>query len=181
MRALWGARKQNARLEVPGKDVSILRTPEDLPEIPDGIDLAETVAASDNILLLGKLKEMGIGEETLAKLKSLDGMATSTGKFLSISLEKTHRMYFFQLVALMEIAEKLRTTELADANIKGEQRAFFLKCYTDMVKEAGRGYNNMMQGAQGLVSMLLASSDKPGAPAGNSKPGWTRRMLKKRK
>lgn len=145
---------------------------------PTAIELADVVSESDNVLLRKGLTKLGISQKTLDRLKTLDGLARSSGQFLSISLEKTHRMYFLQLVQLMEVSDQLRERLLAKVGEQGyindpEARAFFNKNYIDMVKEAGSGYKLMMEGAAAMVRMLQAASGEQGGGA-KKKPGWGR-------
>lgn len=156
------------------------RSPSDLPPaappiVPTSATLAEVVSEADNEMLRNGLKKLGVSAETLTKLKDLDGLAQSAGHFLSISLEKTHRMYFLQLVHLMELADSIRIRLNKPKGEEGyvesdEARAFFTKNYTDIVKEVGNGYKNMLNGAEAMVSML---STARGAPVANRKKmGW---------
>lgn len=133
------------------------------------------ISEQDKELLHKGLSKLGVSESTLQKLRDLDGLAQSTGHFLSISLEKTHRMYFLQLVHLMELADSVRLRLMipkdADGYIdKDEARAFFQKNYNDMVKEVGNGYKNMLAGAEAMVSMLSTAKQIP--HANRKRMGW---------
>jgi hypothetical protein len=138
------------------------------------------VGEADNAILMGKMKEMGLSEKTLSTLKTLDGMAPNTGKFLSMSLEKTHRIYFAQVMTLFEVANTFRETYLSpDYKCSNEERVFFHKTYTEMVREFGRAYSLMMQGAQAMVKMISASKNSMAVGGVKAKPGWQRRSLNK--
>ncbi len=156
------------------------RRPKEMSDMtPESVELAQMVSASDNELLRKGLKELGVSDKMLERLKTLDGLARSSGHFLSISLEKTHRLYFIQLIGLNEVADELRGRLLAKSGDPGfidndELRSYLNRNYVEMVKEAGNGYKIMMEGATNMVRMLNAASgkDDPGAPTG--KPKWGR-------
>lgn len=156
------------------------RDPSDLPAAPRSVELAELVSETDNIILRDGLAKLGVSSKMIERIKNLDGLATSSGKFLSVSLEKTHRMYFLQLVSLMEMGDELRERLMIPAGQEGyiandEARAFFNKNYIDMVKEAGNGYKQMLEGAQAMVRMMAAM--QPTTPEGRKrKPGFNKML-----
>ncbi len=157
---------------------------------PSAVNLALGIAEQDGKILLKGLKELGISERTLERLKKLDDLAQSNGHFLSVSLQTTHRMYFVQLVEMMEMAQKMKAdyidAELEDpakpgvklSRLSHEERAWFYKCYTEMVKEAGKGYVTMMEGTKAMVMMLKAAAGDGDKPA-SSKPKWHTRAAAK--
>lgn len=183
LKALWGKKTANspAGPEAPRAGEVLNRGPLDLPKgTPAAIELAEMVSDQDNAMLREGLKKLGVRTETIERLRTLDGLARSSGHFLSISLEKTHRMYFLQLVHLMELSDDLRAKLMAKPGEDGyivddEARAAFNKNYAEMVKESGRGYALMMEGAAAMVKMMQAAKgddDQPGG--GMKKPKWGR-------
>lgn len=159
---------------------------------PDAVNLALGIGEQDAKILLKGLKELGLSDATLGRLRKLDDLAQSNGHFLSVSLQTTHRMYFVQLVEMMEMAQKMKTDfidfEQEDPKNPGtkltrlshEERAWFYKCYTEMVKEAGKGYVTMMEGTKAMVMMLKAASGDGDKPA-NAKPKWHTRQAPKKK
>lgn len=179
LRALFGNVADAEGAQPPREAEVMNRTPQGLPS-PGGVELAQVVGEADNLILRDGLKKLGVSEKTLERLKTLDGLAKSSGHFLSISLEKTHRMYFLQLVHLMEVSDDLRERLLAKEGEKGyigddEARAYFNRNYAEMVKEAGSGYKLMMEGAQAMVKMLQAAKGDEELPGGGTKkPGWGR-------
>ncbi len=149
------------------------------PMTPESVELAQMVSEADNEILQRGLKKLGVSESMLKRLKNLDGLARSSGHFLSISLEKTHRLYFLQLVGLNEVADELREKLLAKPGQPGhivdaEARAYFNRNYAEFVKEAGNGYKLMMEGASNMVRMLQAAKGDDDAPGPSGKPKWSR-------
>lgn len=182
LKALWPISRSAHGPSVPeAKTAEVMnRKPRQMSDLtPESVELAQMVSESDNELLRKGLKELGVSDKMVERLKTLDGLARSSGHFLSISLEKTHRLYFLQLIGLNEVADELRTRLLAKPNEDGyitndEARAFLNRNYAEMVKEAGNGYKIMMEGASNMVRMLAAAkgNDDPTGPTG--KPKWGR-------
>lgn len=160
------------------------RSPSDLPLAAagdSGVELAELVSDQDNKILADGLKRLGMSEALVKKIKDLDRLAESSGKLISVSLQKTHGMYLVQLFHLMEMADDLRerlskkSTDEGYEAMSSQDRAFLLRCYTEMVKESGNGYEKMLKGAQVMTEMLLgAGGDNSNAPVVKRKPGWGR-------
>ena len=165
------------------------RQPKDLPQMPgmsqEDVELALAISDADNRILREGLAKMGINERTIAKLKGLEGLASSSGKFVAVALEKTHRMYFLQIVGLFEMADEMKERflvpkpnpekpgEFLDPVGDDETRALYYRNFTEMVKEGGRGYKQIMDGTEALVRMIMAAKgggDKP--KTGQKKPGW---------
>jgi hypothetical protein len=164
------------------------RTIPELQDIgPESVDLAQMVAESDNEILRKGLKELGVSDEMLERMKTLDGLARTSGHFLSVSLEKTHRLDFLQLIHLHEVADGLRQKLLAKAGAPGhiaddETRSYLNRNYVELVKAGGEGYKLMMEGAQAMVRMLAAAQgdDPEDKPTGTGKPRWGRTGAKKK-
>lgn len=196
LNALYGGMGATSKEVRPPGEVEVLtRSPDGAPDAldeelpaPKDINMALAIAEADMQAMRDGLKKMGIGEATLEKLKTLDTLAKNDGLFLSISLRTTHRMYFVQAVNLMEAADGLKKRyldpiqdpdkapgEMKDnKNCSDEERAYFYKCYHEMVKESGRAYSLMMAGTEAMVRMLKAAGggDKP---KGHTKPKWHQR------
>jgi hypothetical protein len=180
LKALWSkvdavdGHKAPTKGEVMNREMSIVP-----PVDPEGVELAQMVSEADNEILRKGLKKLGVSEKMISRLKTLDGLAKSSGHFLSISLEKTHRLYFLQLLGLNEVADELRGRLLAKAGEPGyvnddEARACFNRNYAEYVKEAGNGYKLMMEGASAMVRMLQAAKGDEDGPTGGGKPKWSR-------
>lgn len=182
LKALWSnSRSVHGNPAPEAKTVEVMnRRPKQMSDLtPESVELAQMVSESDNELLRKGLKKLGVSDKMVERLKTLDGLARSSGHFLSISLEKTHRLYFLQLIGLNEVADELRARLLAKPDEPGwvagdEERAFLNRNYSEMVKEAGNGYKIMMEGAANMVRMLAAAkgNDDPTGPTG--KPKWGR-------
>lgn len=145
------------------------------------ISLVDIVSKADKLMLEGGLEKLGVAKEYIEKIRNLDGLAESNGKFLSASLETIHRMYFLQLVQLFGISEALQKRLAAKPGEDGyladdEARAWFNKNYIEMVKESGNGYSLMMDGAQAMVRMMIAAGDAGGAPGKKRKPGFNKML-----
>lgn len=184
LRALWSRANEDihgingpkvtTETEALNRDISVL------PGMtPEGVELAQMVSESDNELLRKGLKKLGVSDKMLSRLKTLDGLAKSSGHFLSISLEKTHRLYFLSLIGLNEVADELRQRLLAKEGEPGyiasdESRAYFNRNYAEFVKESGNGYKLMMEGAANMVRMLQAANGDEDAGAALGKPKWSR-------
>jgi hypothetical protein len=165
------------------------RLPKDLPQMPgmsqEDVELALAISDADNRILREGLAKMGINDRTIAKLKGLEGLASSSGKFVAVALEKTHRMYFLQIVGLFEMADEMKEqylvpkpdkddpTKLIPPIFDDEIRAMYYRNYTEMVKQGGAGYKQIMEGTEALVRMIMAAKGGGnGKPKGQRKPGW---------
>lgn len=124
-------------------------------------DVMAQIANMDRQILEKGFEKLGISEQTIQQLRDLEGLAANGGKFLSVSVESTHKMYFIQLVRLFEKAEQINKTYLQDKNLSAKDHAYWFRLYTDMVKEHGKGYQMMFQGAEALIAMLQASGRMP--------------------
>ena len=153
------------------------RKPLDLPADPDGVELAQMVAKADRELHEKGLKKLGVSKDMLKRLRGLEGLARSSGHFIAISLETTHRSYYLQVLELMETAYRLRERLMAKAGEVGyiaddEARACLNKNYVEMVKEAGRAYELMLKGAQAMVQMIVDTKGLEMPTGKKKKPGW---------
>lgn len=157
------------------------RTPISLPDTPPGaVELAEMVSDADKTFHEAGLKKLGVSDKLIERIRNLDSLAPSSGSFIALSLEKTHRSYYLQLMELMEMAQDLRARLMAKAGEPGyigddKARAFFNKNYIEMVKEAGRGFELMLGGAQAFVKMLMDTNGENAGGNGGAtkkKPGW---------
>jgi hypothetical protein len=180
LRALYGHKGVDNEISAPTATDAARRTPADRPTPPNDeidIQMAELVTDSNNRLFHSKLEELGISEKMRKKLLSLDGLAKNAGTLLTTSLDKTHRIYFVQLIELAEDLTQLR----ADLNERTDaggykiddhvHRSFYLKVAVEMAKELGRGYNTMLTGTEAMVR-IIGGQKKPGGKSNRAKPGW---------
>lgn len=155
------------------------RTPADRPTQPEDVELAELVTDQDNKILADGLKRLGMSDELVKKVRDLDRLAESSGKLISVSLQKTHGMYLVQLFNLMDMADKLKDRLAKKQGDEGFEpmsnldRAFLQRNYTEMVREAGNGYKLMLSGALAMTEMLKGATEQGGGVV-KKKPGWTR-------
>jgi hypothetical protein len=130
------------------------------------------------------LAKLGVKPETIQKLRDLEGLARDGGRFLSMSVQKTHEIYFLQLIKLFEEAERIRKDYLDNDEISAKDKAFWRRMYLDMVKESGKGYKLTFDGARALAEMMMAGMpdprpaqvDRPSIPPPSRKrerPGFT--------
>jgi hypothetical protein len=133
-------------IEIPG------RTPE---------EVTAQILEADRALMAEGLAKLGVKPETIQKLRDLEGLARDGGRFLSMSVQKTHEIYFLQLVKLFEEAERIRTEFLDKDDISPKDKAFWRRLYLDMVKESGKGYQNTFDGARALAEMMMSSMPGP--------------------
>jgi hypothetical protein len=183
--ALYGDPARAASVEVSPAEAMQRSMGEVAPPAPSTIELASIVSEADNEILRAGLEKLGVSPATIEKFKNLDALAKTSGHFLSVSLEKVHRMYFLQLVNLMELGDSIRARLMIPVGQEGylsdeEARAYANKNYIDIVKTTGDGYKNMLQGAQAIVAMLKGSSgeDPKGA---KRKPGFSKLVSPPRK
>ncbi len=147
---------------------------------PASVELRDLIRQPDLDRYYDALKRSGVSAKHLEKMTALDGLATSTGMALSVSLQKTHQNYVRQLHMLSDVCdelhEQLKGTRMPDGTLiplSPEERSFLYRCYTEMVKEQGRGYQLMFEGTQALVRMMMMGrGDDPGNGAPQKKPGW---------
>ena len=154
------------------------RRPDDLIALAPGIELVDQVAEMDREIYRGALKEYGVSEKQLKKLKALDGLAKNGGRLLSVSLQMTHQNYVGQLHNLADVAdqikERLNGKEMQDGStqpLDAEEYSYLAKVYVECVKQAGAGYELMMKGTEAMVRMMAAAK---GTGIGNEKAqaGW---------
>lgn len=162
------------------------------------VNLTTIVDEEDARMLLEGLRAIGLPEKDLKRIKDLSALAKSNGHFIASSLQTTHRSYFVQVMELTTVARNLKERYLDDVEeedkdnpgskkmirnnrCSDEERAYFYKCYTEMVKEAGRAYEIMMNGAQAMIRMLQAAGGNDDDDQANAKPAWHKRSGKEKK
>lgn len=180
---------QNPTKEIPRApgDLEVMnRTTGDLP-LPEGtseddknsvagsLQLVSLVSPEDTKRLINGLKAFDFSEASLEKIKSLGKLAENTGRFIAVSLEKTHQNYVVQQFGLMELAADIRKRLMIpkggeDYVSDEETRAFLHKNYVEMVRESGRGVERMLQVAEVITRMLESASSK--TKNAQTKRGW---------
>lgn len=144
------------------------------------VELMELVTQAERDLHMKGLQAIGVNEETLKKLRQLDGLASSTAAFIAMGLEKTHRLYYLAVCDLKTVADQIKERYLDDpAAVDDEQRPFYYRNYIDAVKEFGRAYDLFIQGA--AVILRIVGDANGNAPGGSGKPGkpkFTGRSIK---
>ena len=176
--ALWGRGHVDAKgPSTPEQADTLFR---EIPDrAPTGIELATMVGKLDRLSHEKGLRKLGISEPLLERIRNLDGLAPTSGHFIAIALENTHRSYYVQSMQLMELAETLHRRLVAPKGSAGAvedevDRACFNRNYTDMVREAGRAYELMLTGAQAMVEMMLKMRDHDGGRRAPKSAGWGR-------
>lgn len=184
LRALWGKLKAGAdEVEILGEMDSLRRTERDIPEgAPPAIEIIDIIDDNEKRLMSEGLLKLGASAAVVAKLNLLDGLASTAGHFLAHSLQKTHRMYFLQIINLADEAERIKKTldedDLKTAADKSKMTAFdraqLLKVYVEMVKEFGHAYSLNLDGAQAMVNMMeKVGQGAPSDKKPKSRAGWS--------
>lgn len=151
-----------------------------MPEEKAGVELLQLVDQAERDLHMKSLEAIGVNEGTLTKLRKLDGMASSTGAFIAIGLEKTHRLYYLAVVDLKTVADQIKERYLDDPGaVTDEQRPFYYRNYIDAVKEFGRAYDLFLQGAAIILKIVGQNSGiEPSTGKTKAKLGFSGRSLK---
>ncbi len=187
LKALYGGTCTEYDLPRPGLHESTTRTAKDIPAqeeidakamIPEDVELTDVITTEDSAHFRKGLKNMGVSERMLKKIKNLDGLAKSGGQFLAASLKMTHGLYVFQLTKLDEqidgILDDLNNDRIETdpkKKMSHEDRSYLLNCYATLVQESARGYRLNLQGTKAMVDMIRAAREKTGGQT-NKKPGW---------
>lgn len=116
---------------------------------------------ADRELMANGLSKLGLKPSTIQKLRDLEGLAEGSGKFLSMSVQTMHQMFFGQMMHLFERAEHIRETFLMKEDLPVKERMYWNRLYMDMVREIGKGYKLTFDGARALTEMLLAGLPAP--------------------
>lgn len=156
------------------------RKPEDRPpQLPqnatDSLKVISLVSPEDTERLLDGLANFDFSAKSLERIRLLGNLAADTGRFIAVSLEKTHQNYIVQQFGLMELAADIRRRLSipkgeADYVSDEETRAMLHHTYVEMVKESGRGVNLSIEMAEVITRMLEAAGSK--AKKGKVKMGW---------
>lgn len=152
------------------------REEDDLPphtgESKAGVELLALVSEAERELHLKGLAAQDLDAKTIEKIRNLEGLATSTGAFIVMALENTHRGYYVLVMQLKSVAEDIKKKYLDDpvpggpddgtsVKIDAALKPFYYRNFIDAVKAFGDAYNNFLQGAAIILKM--------GAPADDGK------------
>lgn len=145
-----------------------------------GVELIQLVDEAERELHLKGLEAIGVNEQTLKKLRRLDGLASSTAAFIAIGLEKTHRLYYLAVVDLKTVADQIKERYLDDPTaVTNEERPYYYRNYIDAVKEFGRAYDLFLQGAAVILRIVGQASGEPvDGKKKKARLGFTGRSLK---
>lgn len=151
-----------------------------LPSEKQGVELIELVDEAERELHMKGLEAIGVNEDTLVKLRKLSGLATSTGAFIAIGLENTHRLYYLAVVDLKTVADQIKTRYLDDPKaVSDSDRPYYYRNYIDAVKEFGRAYDLFIQGAAIILRIVGQGGDEgEDKKPKRSKLGFTGRSMK---
>jgi len=144
-------------------------------EVPEKItdnQMAEVISHQDREILRHGLSKSGIKDSTIDKLRTFDGFAANTGKFLAGSLDLTHRMMIYQTVALFERAEKIKLDYLDDDSLCHEARIEWQRAYNEIAELVQKSYDRTLQGTQVLVNIMRAKKDDEGNNIKKRKPSF---------
>lgn len=181
LNALYGSGKSPNKTS---KMTAMKRRESDIPDDPEpeaevNIELVEQVAEMDREAYRAALKQYGVSDRQLNKLKALDGLAKNGGRLLSVSLQMTHQNYVGQLHNLAEVADELKDrmsgNVMQDGSIQPldiEEHSSLARAYIECVKEAGKGYSLMMAGTEAMVRMMAAARSGNAGAQPKAVSGW---------
>lgn len=171
--ALYGSVDGSKIVELDESSV-LVRDKGDIPSLVENSHRAEEMMKQDRELMRTSLKAAGISPGTIEKIRSLDGLATNTGRMVSASLDYTHRLHIFATAALLEEMIYIRETHLRDPNIDGMVKVFWQRAFNEIADLLGKANDRTMNTASALAAMMKSrSKDQPGASANpKGKPGW---------
>lgn len=166
LKALWGNPSKMPTTEA--TDV-IYKRQKDVP-IGEGLtdeEKKKILDAQDKAIALEGFEKLGVSSQTIEKLRTLDGLATSGAKFLSLSVTTSYQMFTIAQIHLFEETEKLRE-RLNDPNIGGDERLMLRRLYLDYNRELARGHQLQFDAAASVVRMQMAASESKRIGAGNT-------------
>lgn len=143
------------------------------------VELFQLVDAAEKELHLKGLEAIGVNENTLKKLRRLDGLASSTAAFIATGLENTHRLYYLAVVDLKTVADQIKERYLDKPDaVTDEERPYYYRNYIDAVKEFGRAYDLFLQGAAIILKIVGQTKDGDGPGKKKTKLGFSGRSIK---
>ncbi len=153
--------------------------PSSVPSEQNSTELLELVSKAENELHMKSLIALGVEAKTVDKLRKLDGMASSTGAFIAIGLQKTHRLYYLAVVDLKTVADQIKERYLDPPDaVTDMERPFYYRNYIDAVKEFGRAYDSFIQGAAMILKIVNQNAGEEGKPT-KAKLGFSGRAVKR--
>lgn len=127
--------------------------------------MGEIVAANEADIIRGGLRDAGIKEETLEKLRKLGGLNLSGGRFLVATLDMSHKMMVYQAVSLMEEADFIKANYLHNEEMSHEDRYNWQRAYNEIAELLGKTFDRTLSGTQAMVAMMgKAGQGKKGKP-----------------
>lgn len=154
--------------------------PRAAPGEKTGVELLQLVSEAEREIHLKGLEALDVNEKTLKKLRRLAGLASSTGSFIAMGLENTHRLYYLAVVDLKTVADQIKERYLDDPNaVSDEDRPYYYRNYIDAVKEFGRAYDLFLQGAAVLLKIVGGDSSEEGPKQAKAKLGFSNRSMKR--
>lgn len=174
--ALYGSQSQDAEVPEANALSTMIRSPADIPMRQDeNRALAEELMKQDRELLRSGLLAAGIKEETIRKIRSLDGLARNTAAFLSVSIDFTHRLNIFSQAALLEEMEYIRTTHLRNENMDPMVKVMWQRAFNEIAEMLGKGHDRALNATQAMMAIAKGTQgDDPRSSNPNAKPAWQR-------
>lgn len=169
LRRLYG---RGAKRPVGSEDI-LLRRPADAPlsgaMTPE--EQREFLRKQDREITLKGFESLGVAKETVDKLRKLDGLATTAGQFLSVSVTTSYQMFMISSIHLFEETEKLRD-QLNAENLSADQRLMLRRLYLDYSREVTRSHQIQFEAAAALVQLQQGaqgrSKPSPARPRGRA-------------
>lgn len=172
LRAIYGA-EFKYEPDVLDETKTMVRTPSDIPLGVQQDSYAEAMLQQDRIILRDGLEKAGISKSTIEKIKSLDGLAPNSARFLSVSLDFTHRLHIYAQAALLEEMDYIRQHYLRDEKLPSMEKVFWQRAYNEIADLLGKGADRTIQSTQAMMAMLSKQQgNHPGADGRKAKPGW---------
>lgn len=172
--ALYGAQSQDA--EVPEKNQvnTMVRTPDQIPmKMEENRALAEELMKQDRELLRSGLLAAGISPATIAKIRSLDGMARNTAAFLSVSIDFTHRLNIFAQASLAEELIYIRENHLRSEKMDPMVKVMWQRAYNEIAEMLGKGHDRALNATQAMMAIAKGTQgDNPNGGGKPAKPAW---------
>lgn len=159
----------------PPTDAQVAIRKEAPAKVQDNV-LADIISAQDREILRGGLEKSGIRPGTIEKLRSFDGFAENSGKFLAGSLDLTHRMMIFQVVSLFELAEQIKAKYLENDTLSHGIKIEWQKAYNEIAELISKAYDRTLTGTQVMVNIMRQQKDDDGEGKKKRKPAFKVKM-----
>lgn len=191
LRSVYGTtgKMMQARMpSAPAPDEVMERDPDDIPPLVGSdkkatVEIVQMVNEAERELHFKALKALEVNDQTVKKLRDLQGLASSTGAFIAIGLETTHRLYYLSLIELKTVADQIKERYLdpgADGKpqVSAEFMPYYYRNYVDCVKEFGRGYDLFIQGASVILKMAMGEGGGEEKKKLKARLGFTGRSVR---